>query len=247
MSQLRAFSSSLPPDPNQSADSSAGQADFSPDAFFAQTLQASGYTLGNDPCLDKCWEEFQRCLQKSTDGGVQCMAQLTACQRSCATATADSLTAPASDNQVLAAAGAPSAGAGNTPATGAGNTPDPTDDSGLSSSDTVHVSPDGGTTDEPFPKPDVEYDFDAKFDNKGKLPSGPCFVRFILSGDIDFQKDFDLDDGLKAGASVLAVVHFGTFPNKFLSYTLTACIFSKSAPDKAIGCAGSFEFAVNTV
>ena len=142
------------------------------------------------------------------------------------------------DNQVLTTAGGQQ--------TGSGNAPDPTDDSGLGSTDTVHVGTDG-TTDEAFPKPDTEYDFYAKFFNAGKLPSGPCFVRFTLSGDMDWQKDFDLDDGLKSGASVMALVHFGSFPNQYGVYKLTACIYSKSAPDKPISCAGPFEFPVNAV
>jgi len=33
-----------------------------------------------------------------------------------------------------------------------------TDDSKLVTIDTVYVSPEGGTTDGPFPKPNVEYD-----------------------------------------------------------------------------------------
>ena len=114
------------------------------------------------------------------------------------------------------------------------------------SPDTVYVSPDGGTTDEPFPQPDTQYDFCANFVNKGKLKSGPCFVKFSLIGDQTWDATFPLDDGLDAGASVLAVVHFGAFPNEFLSYNLSACIFSTSAPDKPIGCAGEFGFAVNT-
>jgi len=122
-----------------------------------------------------------------------------------------------------------------------------TDDSKLATDDTVYVSADGGETDEAFPKPNVEYDFCVDVTNTGDLPSGPFFVRFNLSGDQDPSLDFDFtqDDGLDAEASVKAVVHFGTFPNKFASYYLTACIFSSSAPEKAINCAGSFDITVN--
>ncbi len=60
-----------------------------------------------------------------------------------------------------------------------------TDDSKLVTTDTVYVSPDGGTTDEPFPKPNVEYDFCVDVANAGELPSGSFFVRFTLSGDQD--------------------------------------------------------------
>jgi len=125
---------------------------------------------------------------------------------------------------------------------------DKTDNTQLATTDTVFVSPDGGTTNEPFPKPDVEYDFCVPVANAGKLPSGPFYVRFTLSGDQDpaVDLDFPQDDGLDAEATVQAVVHFGKFPNQFLSYHLSACIYSPSAPDKPINCAGTFDFAVNT-
>jgi len=69
-----------------------------------------------------------------------------------------------------------------------------------------------------------------------------------LSGDQDPPKDinFAQDAGLDAGATVKAVVHFGTFPNQFASYHLEACIYSSSAPEKPINCAGSFDFSINT-
>lgn len=130
----------------------------------------------------------------------------------------------------------------------AGNNDAKTDDSKLVTTDTVYVSPDGGTTDEAFPKPSVEYDFCVDVANAGELPSGSFFVRFNLSGDQDPPLDFDFtqDDGLEAGASVKAVVHFGVFANKFAVYDLTACIYSNAAPEKAINCAGSFDFTINT-
>ena len=123
-----------------------------------------------------------------------------------------------------------------------------TDSSKLVTTDTVYVSPDGGTTNEAFPRPNVEYDFCVDVSNPGELPSGPFFVRFTLSGDQDPPKDIDFaqDAGLDAGATVKAVVHFGTFPNKFATYHLEACIYSSSAPEKPINCAGSFDITVNT-
>ncbi len=123
-----------------------------------------------------------------------------------------------------------------------------TDDSKLVTTDTVYVSPDGGTTDEAFPKPNVEYDFCVDVANSGQVSSGPFFVQFSLSGDQDPPKELDFaqDAGLDAGASVKAVVHFGTFPNTFASYHLEACIYSPSAPEKPINCAGSFDITVNT-
>jgi len=94
-----------------------------------------------------------------------------------------------------------------------------TDDSKLVTTDTVYVSPDGGTTDEAFPKPNVEYDFCVDVANAGELPSGSFFIRFNLSGDQDppLDLDFKHDDGLDAGATVKAVVHFGTFPQHIIS------------------------------
>jgi hypothetical protein len=129
-----------------------------------------------------------------------------------------------------------------------GASDDKTDNSKLVTTDTVYVSPDGGTTDEAFPKPNVEYDFCVDVTNGGQVSSGPFFVQFELSGDQDPPKDlnFAQDAGLDAGASVKAVVHFGTFPNKFASYHLEACIYSPSAPEKPINCAGSFDITVNT-
>jgi hypothetical protein len=75
-----------------------------------------------------------------------------------------------------------------------------TDDSHLVTTDTVYVSPDGGTTDEAFPKPNVEYDFCVDVASAGKLPSGSFFVRFNLSGDQDppLDLDFTQDAGLDA-------------------------------------------------
>src|SRR5207244_4722657 len=83
--------------------------------------------------------------------------------------------------------------------------------------------------------------------NARRLPSGPFFVQFTLSGDQDPQKELDFaqDAGLDAGASVKAVVDFGAFPNKFGTYHLDVCYFS-SAPEKPINCAGSFDITVNT-
>jgi hypothetical protein len=123
-----------------------------------------------------------------------------------------------------------------------------TDDSKLVTTDTGYVSPDGGDTNEPFPKPNVEYDFCVDVASAGELPSDSFFVRFNLSGDQDppLDLDFTQDAGLDAGASAKAVVHFKQFPNKFATYHLEACIYSSSAPEKPINCAGSFDFTINT-
>ncbi len=122
-----------------------------------------------------------------------------------------------------------------------------TDNTKLVTGPTVYVSPDGGTTDEPFPKPNVEYDFCIDVTNTGNLPSGPFFVRFVLdngtggSGNQNF--DFQQDAGLDPNQSVKAVVHFGQFANDDdTEYTLSACIYSPSAPQTPINCAGTFGF-----
>jgi hypothetical protein len=116
-----------------------------------------------------------------------------------------------------------------------------TDDSKLVTTDTVYVSPDGATTNEAFQKFNVEYDFRVDVTNAGQLSSRPVFVQFSVSCDQDPPKDFDFaqDGGLDPGASVKAVVHFGTFPNQFATYYLAACIYSSSAPENAINYAGN--------
>jgi hypothetical protein len=123
-----------------------------------------------------------------------------------------------------------------------------TDSSGLVTTSPISISPDGGSTDEPFPKQGVEYDFCVNVANGGKLPSGPFFVRFTLSGDQDppLTLDSDPNGGLDSGDKTQAVVHFGKFPNKFATYHLTACIFAKADPSKAINCAGDYDFTINS-
>ena len=121
-----------------------------------------------------------------------------------------------------------------------------TDNKKLVTTDTVFVSPDGGTTDEAFPAPAIEYDFCVDVTNTGTLSSGPFFVRFTLdngtggSGNQVF--DFKQEAGLDASQSVSAVVHFGQFTNDDVNYTLSACIFAPSAPEVPINCAGTFGF-----
>ena len=82
-----------------------------------------------------------------------------------------------------------------------------TDDSKLVTTDTVYVSPDGGTTDEAFPKPNVEYDFCVNVANAGKLPRGSFFVRFDLSGDQDPPLDLDLDPDRDAAGKAVSTRH----------------------------------------
>jgi hypothetical protein len=60
----------------------------STDDIYAQQLAADGYTPGSDACLDRCWADFQRCLQNTTFP-EQCIAQLEACKRACANAAPD--------------------------------------------------------------------------------------------------------------------------------------------------------------
>lgn len=123
-----------------------------------------------------------------------------------------------------------------------------TDNTKLVATDTVYVSADDGTTNEAFPQQGVDYNFCVDVANTGTMPSGAFYVHFSLSGDEDppFEQDFAQDAGLDAGQNVKAVVHFGTFPNEFKDYFLEACIYSPSAPDAPISCAGTFDFSVNT-
>jgi hypothetical protein len=123
-----------------------------------------------------------------------------------------------------------------------------TDNSNLVTGQTVWVSPDGGTTDEPFPKPNVDYYFVIDVANVGELPSGPFFVRFTLSGDQNppLDLEFAQDAGLDSKATVQAIVHYGMFPNQFASYDLGACVYSPSAPQRPIYCAGHFGIVINT-
>src|SRR5205809_7451676 len=103
-----------------------------------------------------------------------------------------------------------------------------TDDSKLVTTDTVYVSPDAGTTDEAFPKPNVEYDFCVDVDNAGQLPSASFLIHFNSSGDQDPPLDLDCkhDDGLDAGATVTAPVRVGTVVNNVAIYHHVACIYS---------------------
>lgn len=112
----------------------------------------------------------------------------------------------------------------------------------------VYVSPDGGATNEPFPEAGVEYDFCTSVANAGNLSSGPFLVKFTISGDDGSEKEFTFEQeaGLEPQATVLAVVNYGSFPNEFINYTLTACIYSPSAPESPINNCGSFDFSVNT-
>ena len=111
----------------------------------------------------------------------------------------------------------------------------------------VYVSRDGGKTVEFNHQPDVEYDFCANVGNKSDLPSGAFFVLFKVEGDEGSSKEisFGQDSGLDPGATVLANVHYGSFPNQFIHYTLSACIYSSSAPESAINC-GQAGIVINT-
>lgn len=132
---------------------------------------------------------------------------------------------------------------------GSGNNDDDTpktDNTRLATTDTVYVSTDGGTTNESFPVPGVEYDFCVDVSNLSELSSGAFYVRFTLDDGSDGAGnktlDFKQDDGLDAGQSVKAVVHCGQFNSDDLNYTLLACIYAPSAPEKPINCAGTFGF-----
>lgn len=122
------------------------------------------------------------------------------------------------------------------------------DNSGLVAPGPLSVSPDGGTTDEAFPKPGVEYDFCLTVNNIGKSQTEAFFVRFNLSGDQDppVDLDFPVDDGLDAGGTVQAVVHFGTFPNKFGVYNLSGTVYLKADPGTPLRPSVTYDITVNS-
>ena len=125
-----------------------------------------------------------------------------------------------------------------------------TDNTKLKTTDTVYVSPDGGTTNESFPLPGVAYDFCVDVSNLSAEKSDAFYVRFTLdnatggSGNQTF--DFKQDAGLDPDQSVKAVVHFGQFTEDDIDYTLSACIYLPSAPETPINCAGTFGFNPHT-
>jgi hypothetical protein len=153
---------------------------------------------------------------------------------------------PSAGAKTAGPSNAPATGAGTAPPTGAGTPPPATDDSGLvSGGDTAGVSFKDDEVDQGGElKPGIDYDFYAYFQNVGKHKSGPCFVKFTLTGEQNWHKEFDLPDGLDAGADVRAYVNYGKFPDKWASYDLEACIYSKSNPDKKIVCAGTYGLLV---
>src|SRR5262245_16863048 len=96
-------------------------------------------------------------------------------------------------NSSLQTPGQPT-GAGNAPVQ-AGDSKPQTDNSGLRTEPTVWVrDPDGNN--EPFPRPDVDYDFCLEVVNTGKLPSGPFMVVFKLEGDMNWDDKFEQTAGL---------------------------------------------------
>jgi hypothetical protein len=122
------------------------------------------------------------------------------------------------------------------------------DNSGLVAPGPLSVSPDGGATDEAFPKPGVEYDFCLTVNNIGKSQTEAFFVRFNLSGDQDppLDLDFTVDDGLDAGGTVQAVVHFGTFPNKFGVYNLSGTVYLKADPGTPLRPSVTYDITINS-
>jgi hypothetical protein len=76
------------------------------------------------------------------------------------------------------------------------------------------------------------------------MPSGEFYVRFSLDDANGHVQTFDCrqEAGLEAGHSENAVVHYGSLADEDINYTLSACVYSPSAPDTAISCAGTFGF-----
>ena len=124
------------------------------------------------------------------------------------------------------------------------------DNSKLVISGPISISPDGGETDEAFPKPNVPYDFVAYVVNTGAQKSDSFFVKFKFDPESanpnpDAELTFKQDAGLDSNADVQAVVHFGSFPNTFNTYDLEACVYAASAPDDPINCT-SYGITINT-
>ncbi len=111
----------------------------------------------------------------------------------------------------------------------------------------VYVSQDGGKNVENNHRPNIEYDFCSTIENDSDLPSGALFVLFKIEGDDGSSKEisFGQDAGLDGGAKVLANVHYGSFPNQFIHYTLSASIYASSSPDTAIR-TGQTGIVINT-
>lgn len=125
-----------------------------------------------------------------------------------------------------------------------------TDNSRLVISGPISISPDGGETDEAFPKPNVPYDFVVFVVNTGTQKSDSFFVKFQFNPEDenpnpDADLTFTQEAGLDPDANVQAVVHFGSFPNEFSTYHLDVCIYSSSAPDAPINCT-SYDITINT-
>ena len=115
----------------------------------------------------------------------------------------------------------------------------------------ISISPDQGNTDEAFPKPDTPYDFVVHVQNSGTEKCDAFLVKFKFDPDSDNPNpDADLtfkqDAGLEASDEVMAVVHFGNFPNSFQTYNLEACIYDPAAPENPINCL-TYGITINTV
>jgi hypothetical protein len=128
--------------------------------------------------------------------------------------------------------------------TSAANTEDP---NYLVPSQNTWVSSDGGTTYISDPEQGVPYDFCINIVNVGKADSGGFIVKFLLSGDQDPALELETEEieSLPPGGSVLAVVHYGAFENKFGIYHVQATVFTADGYQE-ISTDQGFDFTINS-
>jgi len=135
---------------------------------------------------------------------------------------------PSSNNQGQTGAGPQPAGAGNTPVQA--DKWCEVDNAGLGIEDPVWVRDRGGRDANPV-KPEIDYYFGVKVINTGIDHSGSFLVRFNLTqlnGADNWQQDYTVPNGLKAGGFLMASVFYGAFPVDAVdtAWELSARVFS---------------------
>ncbi|GAA3925236.1 hypothetical protein GO495_03890 [Chitinophaga oryziterrae] len=122
------------------------------------------------------------------------------------------------------------------------------DPSSLVPTENTWVSNDGGTTIVSDPVQGEPYDFCITIANKGKTDSGSFMVKFVLSGDQNPPLELPTEamDSLAPGASVLAVVHYGAFENKFGIFHVQATVYTADGKQNISTDAG-FDFTIHSL
>ncbi|SEV93504.1 CARDB protein [Chitinophaga sp. YR573] len=122
------------------------------------------------------------------------------------------------------------------------------DPSFLIPTENTWVSDDGGTTLISDPVQGVPYDFCITIANNGKTDSGSFMVKFVLSGDQDPALELPTEEigSLSPGASMLAVVHYGAFENKFGIFHVQATVYTADG-NKAISTDLGFDFTIHSL